>query len=220
MANLGMRFNANEVEPNAPMDVLPPGKYVAEIVRSDVKNTKNYEQDGSQFLELELVILAPEQLANRRVWDRINFANPNQQTVQIAQRTLSAISRAVGVMDWEDSELLHNIPMQITVIQTPDQRTKSLPSGHPDKLPNQNAIRGYEPVPGQGAAPQGFAGAGNGAGAAQNGGGMTGGAAGANGTGGFPGNNARPAGGGGGGNAGGSQAGGFPTSSGGFPFRR
>ena len=52
---------------------------------------------------------------NRLLWSRLNLDNPNAQAVQIAQGELSAICRAVGVMQPKDSIELHNLPLLITV---------------------------------------------------------------------------------------------------------
>ena len=110
MANLN-NFNANEVEPNVGFEPVPANKYIAMITASEMKPTKN--GDGS-YLELELTILDGP-YKDRKVWDRLCLNHPNSQTVKIARGYLSAICRAVGVMQPKDSCELHNIPMCITV---------------------------------------------------------------------------------------------------------
>ncbi len=49
--------------------------------------------------------------AGRKLFDRLNLINANPTTVEIAQRTLSAICHAVGKMQVDDSEQLHLIPL-------------------------------------------------------------------------------------------------------------
>lgn len=110
MANLN-NFNANEVEPNVGFEPVPADKYIAMVTASEMKPTKN--GDGS-YLELELTILEG-QYKDRKVWDRLCLNHPNAQTVKIARGYLSAICRAVGVLQPKDSCELHNIPMCITV---------------------------------------------------------------------------------------------------------
>jgi len=110
MANLN-GFNANEVEPNAGFDPIPADKYIAMITASQMKPTKN--GDGS-YLELELTILEGP-YKDRKLWDRLCLSHPNSQTVKIARGNLSALCRAVGVMQPKDSCELHNIPLRITV---------------------------------------------------------------------------------------------------------
>jgi hypothetical protein len=103
-------FDANKVEP-VTRSVLPHGDYDAMIVASEWKPTKN--QDG-KYLELKIQVLSgPYQ--NRMLWDRLNIQNKNAQAVQIAKGTLSAICRAVGVMNPNRSEELHQRPMKVTV---------------------------------------------------------------------------------------------------------
>lgn len=110
MANLG-NFDAREVDPIATYDVIPPGKYLAQIVASEMRATK----DGmGQYLWLELDILDGPQ-TGRRLFDRLNLVNNNPTTVEIAQRTLSAICHACARMQVKDSEDLHLIPMLLDV---------------------------------------------------------------------------------------------------------
>lgn len=110
MANLN-GFNANDVEPNPGFDPIPAGKYLAIIVASEMKPTRNGKGEYLQF-ELD-VIDGPYK--GRKVWDRLVLKHPNSQTVQIAQSTLSSACRAVGVMAPKDSAELHNLPLIITV---------------------------------------------------------------------------------------------------------
>jgi len=110
MANLN-GFNANEVEPNTSFDPLPAGKYLAAITASEMKATK--AGDGS-YLELEFTVIEG-QYKERKLWDRLCLNHSNPQTVKIARGNLSAICRAVGVMQPKDSVELHNLPLVITV---------------------------------------------------------------------------------------------------------
>jgi len=110
MANLN-GFNAHEVEPTSNFEPLPAGKYLAVITDSEMKPTKS---GTGQYLQLSLQILEGP-YKGRYVWARLNLHNPNPTTVQIARQELSAICRAVGVMQPTDSVELHNIPLIITV---------------------------------------------------------------------------------------------------------
>ena len=116
MANLGATFDATGVEPTQTLEVLPPGKYPAQIVNSDLRVTK----DGmGQYLFLEIDVLeGPYQ--GRKLFDRLNLVNANSQTVEIAQRALSAICHATGRLQVQDSEELHLIPfMAVVQVQPP-----------------------------------------------------------------------------------------------------
>lgn len=110
MANLN-GFNAHNVEPAADFDPIPAGKYTAVITDSEMKPTKS---GSGHYLELTFqVIEGPYK--NRLLWSRLNLDNPNELTVQIAKGELSAICRAIGVMQPKDSVELHNLPLVVSV---------------------------------------------------------------------------------------------------------
>lgn len=128
MANLN-GFDASTVEPSSTFDPLPAGKYMAAITGTEMKPTK----DGAgSYLNVELTILDGP-YKDRKVWDRLCLNHPNVQTVKIARGNLSALCRAVGVMQPRDSVELHNIPLVVTV-----KVKKREDTGEP-----ANEVRGY-----------------------------------------------------------------------------
>jgi hypothetical protein len=143
MANLGglfggNAFDANSVEPSTPFAPLPAGDYPAWITKSEMKDTST----GGQQLVLEFAILDGE-AKDKKLWDRLNLVNTGpkaQQTMEIAQRTLSAICRAAGVMNLQDSEQLHGIPMLLKVAVEVHGQDKNLPPGTQRLV---NAVKGY-----------------------------------------------------------------------------
>jgi Protein of unknown function (DUF669) len=139
MARFDTSFDASGIEPAASYDVLPAGKYVAQIVESEMRVTSN---GMGQFLWLMLDILeGPHK--GRRVFDQLNLVNQNPTTVEIAQRALSAICHATGKMQVSDSEELHLIPMTIQVTVKPPK------NGYGER----NAIRYLVPAEGAYSAP-------------------------------------------------------------------
>lgn len=104
-------FDAQTVEPNDSFDPLPNGDYLCIITASEMKPTK--AGDGA-YLELEMQVLEG-QYQGRKLWDRLNLNNANDTTVKIAKGTLSAICRAVGVLQPKDSCELHDLPMLVKV---------------------------------------------------------------------------------------------------------
>ena len=111
MARFDTAFDATGIEPAAAYEVLPAGKYRAQIVESEMRVTRN---GTGQYLWLMLDILeGPHQ--GRKIFDQLNLVNPNPTTVEIAQRTLSAICHATSKLQVNDSEELHLIPMTIQV---------------------------------------------------------------------------------------------------------
>lgn len=104
-------FDAQTVEPNDSFDPLPNGDYLCIITASEMRPTK--AGDGA-YLELEMQVLEG-QYQGRKLWDRLNLNNANDTTVKIAKGTLSAICRAVGVLQPKDSCELHDLPMLVKV---------------------------------------------------------------------------------------------------------
>lgn len=137
MAFLGKTFDATTVEPSAPRELLPPGDYLVQIVESEMKQTR--DGNGS-YLALTLDVMEGEH-AGRKLLDNLNLINSNQQAVEIAQRTLSAICHATGKLQVSDSEVLHFIPMMVKVAVENDSRDKHLP---PHEKRKQNAVKGYK----------------------------------------------------------------------------
>lgn len=127
MANLN-GFNANQVDPATDFEVVPPGKYVAVVTASEMKATKS---GSGSFLELTFQVIEGE-YKNRLLWSRLNLDNPNPVAVKIARSELSALCRAVGVLEPKDSCELHNLPMLISVRQKTDADGEL-----------RNEIRGY-----------------------------------------------------------------------------
>ncbi len=122
-------FNAASVQPATAFDAIPAGTYPAIITESEMKPTKR--GDG-EYLQLTLQIIDGEH-SGRKLWDRLNLNNPSVQSVEIAQRTLSAICHATGVMQPQDSAEMHDIPMLIKVGVEKDKMDDT----------NRNVIKGY-----------------------------------------------------------------------------
>ena len=132
-------FDANSVEPTATYEPIPAGWYKAVFTDSIEKPTK--AQTGS-YLQLTAEIIEGE-YQGRKLIERLNLNNPNSTAVEIAQRTLSAICRATGVMTPRDSSDLHDKPFMVQVKVKP---------GDGNYGPS-NEVGGYEATNGGNAAP-------------------------------------------------------------------
>jgi len=110
MATLN-NFDANQVDPSVALDPLPAGKYLAVVSESEFKPTKT---GNGKYLQLTFQIIDGE-FKGRLVWARLNLENQSEKTVKIARGELSALCRAVGVMQPKDSVELHNVPLEINV---------------------------------------------------------------------------------------------------------
>ncbi|MCP3887209.1 MAG: DUF669 domain-containing protein [Propionibacteriaceae bacterium] len=104
-------FNANDVEPTTAFEPLPAGKYLAEITASETKPVKS---GNGNYLQLEFTVLDGP-CKGRKAWDRLCINHPNDLTQKIARGNLSAICRAVGIMQPGDSVELHSIPLLVTI---------------------------------------------------------------------------------------------------------
>lgn len=111
MARFDTTFDASGVEPLTGYELLPAGDYVAQIIESEMRPTRN---GNGEFLWLMMDILEGP-LQGRKAYDQLNLINPNPTTVEMAQRTLSAICHATGELHVSDSEDLHFKPMTIRV---------------------------------------------------------------------------------------------------------
>lgn len=106
-----LNFDATNVEPAVGFEAIPAGKYQAVITDSEEKSTKS---GNGSYIQLELEVIDGE-FKGRKVWERLNLVNPNPKAVDFARAKLSAICRAVNVMQPKDSADLHNLPLMITV---------------------------------------------------------------------------------------------------------
>ena len=127
MAYLG--FDANTVEP-ADFTALPTGDYAVIITDSEFKDSKR----GTQYLSLTYQVIEG-QGKGRNLWHNLNLSHPNPKAQEIAQRELSAICRAVGKMEIQDSAELHNIPHRVHVTFVPAK----------DDFPEGNRIKKWMP---------------------------------------------------------------------------
>src|SRR3954454_5089454 len=140
MAFLGSTFDAHSIEPNTPFEVIPAGKYHVQIVNSQMRDTKS---GTGQYLWLELAIMDGPH-ANKRLFERLNLANQNEKAIEIAQRKLGDICRAIGQMSVTDSEQLHNRSLLATVKVRPEG-----PDNNSIMRAASNEIGGYEPLGGR-----------------------------------------------------------------------
>jgi hypothetical protein len=125
-------FNANEIEPIADYEPLPAGWYKAVITES--KERANNSKTGS-YLQLTLEVIEGEH-QGRRLIERLNLENPNATAVNIAQRKLSGICRAVGVFEPETSYDLLDKPLMVKV---------KVRAGDDEYGPSNNIVE-YAPV--------------------------------------------------------------------------
>lgn len=129
MAQLPGVFVPEEAEDN-PFEPIPAEWYTAEIVKSEMKDTKD---KTGKYLALSFRVLEGE-FKGRLVFVNLNLVNQNETAVRIARSDLKAICKAVGITDeLEDSVDLHNVPMDIKVTIKPET----------SQWPAKNEIKAY-----------------------------------------------------------------------------
>ena len=134
MAYIG-NFDASTVAPATEFQALPSGEYLMAITESQMKETKG---GTGQYLQMRFTVLnaAVHEHIGRKVFVRLNLINANQTTADIAQRELSAICHAVGVMKLQDSAQIHDLPMTCKVVHPPAK----------GGFPESNKISAYKPA--------------------------------------------------------------------------
>jgi len=108
-------FNALEIEPATSYEPLPADWYKCVITDTEEKPTK--AQTGS-YLQLSIEVIEGQH-AGRKVFDRLNLKNPNSVAVEIAQRSLSSICRAIDVPNPRDSVELRDKPLMVKLAVKP-----------------------------------------------------------------------------------------------------
>jgi hypothetical protein len=114
---------------------LKAGWYPAELVKSELKTTKDKK---GKYLSFQFKVTEDandESSEGRFVFTNLNIVNTNETAVKIAHSDLKAICEAVGHEgELEDTADLHNIPLMIKVSYKPET---------PD-WPAKNEIKGYK----------------------------------------------------------------------------
>lgn len=133
MATLNFGFTTEEAQAaqNDSYAALPSGNYIAQVERSEVKNTK----DGTgSYLSLGFKVIDGD-YAGRVLFGNITLTNKNSQAQEIGRKQLIKLSTACGLGHLQDSEQLHGIPVMIRVS---DSRVY--------EGEKQNDIKDYKPV--------------------------------------------------------------------------
>lgn len=144
MAQLNNPFDASTVNPSPAFETLPEGEYLVMVADSEMKPTN--AKDG-EYLNLTLEVLEGP-YKGRIVFDRLNLVNKNAKAVEIAQRQLSQICHAVGVLRVNDSVELHNRPMIAKVGIEAGNPKKDAAGNVIGKYEDKNKVKSYRPASG------------------------------------------------------------------------
>ena len=104
-------FDATKIDPSQMGGQMPVGKHPVVIRESTIKPTKD---QTSGYIEFTLQIIdGPSKDVTGPY--RLNLYHTNPQTVEIAQRQLSALCHVTNVYQVHDTQQLHNIPFMVEV---------------------------------------------------------------------------------------------------------
>lgn len=142
-----MFFDATTINPADQYEALPAGDYEAMATEAAIKPTKD---GGGKYLELKLQVQSGQH-QGRTLFDRLNLINRNPKAVEIAQRQMSQLCHATGVLQIgseADVQKLCFKPVVVKVTAKPDPERGM-----------QNEVRGYKAktAAAAGFAPQAFA---------------------------------------------------------------
>ncbi len=129
-----LNFNTANQEEMDDFSVVPVGEYNVQIVKSEIKDTK--DKTGKR-LNFQFKILDGD-YKGRILFTGLNIVNPNPTAVEISKKELTSICKACGKPEIQDTAELHNIPLTVKV--------KIVPAS--GNYPEKNEITKYSPYAG------------------------------------------------------------------------
>ena len=134
-----INFNAAAVQPSS-HEPVAPGTYEAVIVNSESQAMKSGNGMGFNF-EFEIV---SGTMQGRKVFVWITYEHRTSPDAQrIGQEQLSAMCRAVGITQLNDTAQLHNLPMLITVALDKKDPTRNVLKNYKAKAAATSAPWGH-----------------------------------------------------------------------------
>lgn len=129
-----LSFNATTVAPQATFTPIPAGTYLCTITDSEVKIT----QRGGTMAVFHLQVVDGE-FSGRKLFARINVANPSPEAERIGQAQLSALCHAAGVLQLQDTAQVHGKVIRVRVKIRKDET---------GQYGDSNEVKGFEAVAG------------------------------------------------------------------------
>lgn len=106
MAKLPSAFDPEDYDDMDSFDPIPIDTYVLAVIDSEMKD--NSAGTGS-YLNLKIAVQEGD-FEGRIIWELLNLDNPSEVAVDIANKKLATLCRAVGVETFDDTDELHDIP--------------------------------------------------------------------------------------------------------------
>jgi hypothetical protein len=115
MARFGQSFAGNSEFEKTSFDPIKPGRYLAQIIDSDVQPNK---KGTGAYVKLDIEILDGG-AEGRRVFEYVNFDHEKESVASQGQNALKTMARLCQIADLADSTQMHNIPFYCELKVTP-----------------------------------------------------------------------------------------------------
>lgn len=113
-----IQFNAALVDPQGDRTPAPAGNYLVVLKGSKVEVNKG---STGKMIACTFEVIDGE-LKGKTIFQNINFLHQNPVAQEIGQSKLSALCHTVGVLQIQDTQQLHGIPLRIQVSVSDDQK--------------------------------------------------------------------------------------------------
>ncbi len=122
-------FDASKVEPFEGFDPIPAGDYVLMMVGSEMKESK--QNANNKYMNWRAQV-AEGPHKGRTLFEIMNLGHEKEDVRKIAQGQLSALCRAVGIMQVRNSAELYNRPFgaKVTIEKYEDKFSNKIKSYH------------------------------------------------------------------------------------------
>lgn len=138
MADLGFDFDPSTVPADdRNFDPLPNGQYEAEIVASEVLDTKS--GNGRRLALTWKIVAGP--FENRQIWQNLNILHDNAVAQEIGQKELRSVCDALGLPAVRNTDDLHFKPAILVI-------------GRQKNDPERNEVKQVKPVGGAAQTPR------------------------------------------------------------------
>lgn len=136
MADLSF-IDFSDVVDTGTLEAVPAAVYLANIIASELKDTKS---GSGKYLQLTWEILEGP-FARRKIFERLNVVNGNKTAENIGKSQYSKLCTAAGFPTQQKiSTVLHGIPCRIKVVVKTDAQY-----GDSNEIKNYEAVAGARP---------------------------------------------------------------------------
>lgn len=113
MAKFGKKKWQDDQERMGSFEPIPKDDYLAKVVESEIKKTKNKDGQFARFVWE----IAKGEYKGRKIFNNINFDNPNPEAVEMADKEIASMCDALGlkVSKFKDTKQAHGIICTLSI---------------------------------------------------------------------------------------------------------